>query len=330
MHWLVRKANSATFRYMENRWRWHPDFRNPSPATPIDRPIFLLGIGGSGLTLTARILRRTPCVVSATGNWRYWAGNDEMQNVVADHLMESFTWRKLDAPGFLSRHDNCYACDALIDAYTETAADETPEKRACFRSTLQGFIAMNRDPESPETPRFLDKSQTFTLRTGLIASILDDTRPKFVYMSRNPYAICWRNARKAETVADLSKSEEEKLTISVEHWANSANAALEAAKSVDLSCWRFEDLLREPERVIREICTFAELPYSSAILPGPDDHIPWGSAYDAFDRHKWYPLRADVSSGYLREIPAWAIDKVTEGCGPLLERLGYAPPTPEA
>ena len=326
MNRVWRKLNSAAYRYRENRWRWHPRFRSPDPSIAIDRPVFLLGIGGGGLTLTARILRRTPGVVSATGNHHYWAGNDEMQNVVQGHLLESFSWRNLDVPGFQARHDNCYACDALIDAYVEGAGDATPEKRACFRSTLQGLIAMNRDPAGEAPVRFLDKSQTFTLRTGLIASALDDTRPKFVFMTRDPYAMCWRGARKAETLADLDKSDEEKLEIAVQHWCNSARAALEAAEAVDLSCWRFEDLLTEPERVIREICEFAELPFSKEILPGPDDAIPWGSSSDAFDRHKWYPLRPDVSRETLREIPGWAVDRVTEGCGALLERFGYAPP----
>lgn len=51
---------------------------------PIQRPIFLLGSQSGGLTLLARILRRHASLVYCTGNSRYWAGSDEMQNVAFD------------------------------------------------------------------------------------------------------------------------------------------------------------------------------------------------------------------------------------------------------
>jgi len=326
MNVALRKLNSAAFRYMEQRWRVHPRFRISDPDVPIDRPIFLLGIGGGGLTLTARILKRTRGVVSATGNHHYWAGNDEMQNVLQDFLHESFSWRNLDVPGFLPRHDNTYGCDALFGYYHEVANDLTSEKRESFRSALQRTIALNRDRRCHPTPRFIDKSQTYTLRTRLIAGALDDTRPKFVLITRDPFAICWRGVLKAKTLCDLDKTDQEKMVVSVQHWRNNMREALEARSDVDLRWWRFEDLLASPERVIREICEFVELPFSPDILPGPDDRIPWGSSSDAFDRYKWYPLRADVSKSWLEKIPGWAIELVEEECSELLQRFGDASP----
>ena len=52
----------------------------------IDRPIFLLGTQGSGLTLISRMLRRNKSAVSVTGNYRYWAGADEMKSVLGPIL----------------------------------------------------------------------------------------------------------------------------------------------------------------------------------------------------------------------------------------------------
>ena len=82
---MARKTRAALFRARRNVWRWDPRFRRGADVA-IDRPIFLLGTQGAGLTLLSRILRRHPLVVGATGGHRYWAGADEGQNVFAGAL----------------------------------------------------------------------------------------------------------------------------------------------------------------------------------------------------------------------------------------------------
>jgi len=73
-------------------WRVHPRrLIHTRYGQSIDRPIFLLGVQGGGLTLVARMLRRHPYAVSVTGNSTYWAGPDEMQNVMGPYLPGELT-----------------------------------------------------------------------------------------------------------------------------------------------------------------------------------------------------------------------------------------------
>ena len=198
--------------------------------------------------------------------------------------------------------------------------------REAFRSILRRVIRLNSPRGGEGSYRFLDKSQSDTVRIGLIQAILADCGPKFVLLTRNPYAMCWRAVRQVQDLVVMDKPVEEKFEIAVQHWANSMETALAYEGRADLAWWRFEDLLVSPERVLGEICRFAELPFLPGILPSANDHIPFGSAYDAFDRSKWYPLRPGLNDRYLREIPEWAVKVVSRRCAPLLKRFGYEPP----
>ena len=325
---LIRKMNSAAYHYRTNRWRWSLAFRRAASQAPIDRPVFLLGTQGGGLTIISRILRRIPITVSATGNSRYWAGYDEMQDVLYDWLPSEFRLNPLQLPG--EQRETLpswlYASSRSFDVYHRTAADASPELGVQLRQAIQGLIAMNAPRGLASSPRFIDKSQSFTIRIGLVSALLRDSGPRFVLISRDPFAMSWRAARRLqrEPSGAARFSPQETVALAAEHWSNSMKSALDEADGAALSWWRFEDFLREPERILREICRFAELPFSARIMPGPADRIPWGSMWDAYDRSKWYPLRETANDSYLAEMPEWAAKTVVDRCGSLIERFGYA------
>jgi hypothetical protein len=219
-----------------------------------------------------------------------------------------------------------YASDGFWPLYHRDAQHATPAEREGLRSLLRKTIRLNRSGATQGPGRFLDKSQTFTVKIGLLEEILGDCNPRYVLLTRDPFAMCWRAVHKVVTVMALRCSEQEKFEIALQHWKNSMQEALAWEGRAALAWWRFEDLLAEPDRVIQEICDHVELPFRPEIMPGPEDRIPWGSAHDAFDRSKWYPVRPNVSARYLKEVPDWAIERVQRECAELLERFDYHPP----
>lgn len=325
----VRKLNSAVYHFRTNRWRWDPRFRLDDPSLRIDRPIFLLGTQGGGLTIISRILRRIPNVVSATGNHRYWAGYDELQDVLYDALPPELRLHPLRLPGSEPEVRGwIYASELFFDEYHRDASAASEELERRFKRLLRGLIRLNRPRGVEGGLRLLDKSQSFTVRVGLVGELLRDCGPRFALVVRDPFAMCWRAVQKVAGVTRLEGDERQKLRLAVQHWRNSMQTALSEVGDAPLAWWRFEDFLREPERVIREICSFAELEFAPAILPGADDHIPLGSMFDAFNRKKWYPIRAPVNRPYYESVPAWAVDEIAAGCAELIERFGYEPPRP--
>lgn len=324
----LRKLNSLVFHYRANRWRWHPRFRG-SADIGLDRPIYLLGTQNGGLTLLARMLHRHVDAVSATGDHRCWGGEDELQDALRDILPEDFGWRRIDLPGYPSgNHGWLYATPDFLPYYRRRAVDACPAAAARYRSILQRVLAMNAGVRAPGV-RFIDKSQTLTLRVGMLHRSLHDHAPAFIMLSRDPYAMVWGQARRNGTIRALDLPLERKVELCALHWRNSHAAALEDAAadpSIRLSHWRFEDLLTDPARVLEEMCAFSGLRWDPRLVPGPNDRIPWGVRADALNRRKWYPLRPEVNDAARRDLPVWAGAMIEDICGPMAATWGYSRP----
>ena len=125
----------------------------------IDKPIFLLGNQGGGLTLVARMLKRNENVVSTTGSNKYWAGADELQNIMGPILPKELTGLVYKAPyhkTLTAPRSWSYASDDLIKLYRNTENDYNIKLEKKFKKILKYII--NRYGKGGKK-RFIDKSQ---------------------------------------------------------------------------------------------------------------------------------------------------------------------------
>ena len=324
---FFRFLNFAYYVYRRNNWmfdlsRYYRDFNE----IEIEKPVFLLGTQGGGLTLISRMLRRNKNVVSVTGDHQYWSGADEMQNVLGPILPPELTGIKHKAPSdevFLTPRGWLYATDRLIQDYRNDQSDVNPELKRRFRGILRWVIARN---SSGQTPRFTDKSQVFTVKVSFLNKLLEGSDPKFVLITRNPYAVCYRSAKGKARSLDLLKGEfslKERVEFAAQHWTNSMKYALEDREKVDsFLVVRFEDILREPKEHLQAICSFAGLSYSEDMLPQPEHEIPFGSRF--YDR--WYPLRPEVNKKYFKEMNPEHLKIISSRCEEYAEEFGYSRP----
>ena len=306
-------------------WLCDPRRLWKSPAYPIDRPIFLLGTQGGGLTLLSRMLRRHPDVISAAGNHRYWSSADELQNVYGPILPAELTGLRYKAPfdaELPAPRSWTYAVRDLYPQYRKRAADATPR----LAQTLTGVIrfAARRHASNRHQFRFLDKSQTFTVRVGLIHALLGEANPRFVLVPRDPYVSVLRAAE--GKAADMKRLAEkmplaERIQICAEHYGNSMRAVFEDCDELHLELHniQFERLLRQPESSLRAVCEFVGLDFRDDMLPSAEHRLPLGSRF--LDR--WYPIRTSVNEPYEERLDAVVVDAVNHHCGDIIPRLGY-------
>jgi hypothetical protein len=315
--------------YLWKRNNWMLDYRFWSgkfKGVPIDRPIFLLGVQGGGLTLLSRMLRRHPEVVSVTGSHRYWSGADEMHTVFGPLLPAELTGTRYkvpvaDHPVYRPPRSWTYARDELLPYYRKTAEDATPEAKRALERVIGYCI---KRYAGGKRARFIDKSQVYTVRVALIRELLKEYHPKFVLVVNNPYAACYRAALgKAQDMKRLKErlSFKERLEICAQHWVNSIRCALED-RAEDMLIVRFEDLLREPEATLRRICQHMELDFRPDMLPAPHHKIPFGSRF----RDRWYPLSLKRALHYIEKANAEELEIVHNYCGVLAENFGYEMP----
>jgi hypothetical protein len=309
--------------YQRDRWRTSIARRGRAvDRIALDRPIFFLGVQGAGETIIGRCLRRNAAVVTMSGNARHWTGIDEL-GVVRNRMarLPASLWgckfrTDIEHPVYGSNHNSVYACDALLPFYRRTADDADEADGARFRRLLREHIRVNA--ADPTRARFFDKTHTNTLKLPLLAEYLRDCEPFFVLVVRNPYTWCHRAVLRKRPSYRISLGAEEELRVAAEHWSNSYGIALDDARRIpDVTAVRFEDFVADAEGTIRRLCAFLGLEFESAMVPQPDQALPFATLPG--DR-KWYPLFADP---WLTEVTERTAEIVASRCGPYARRFGY-------
>ncbi|MCF7885302.1 MAG: sulfotransferase [Candidatus Marinimicrobia bacterium] len=290
----------------------------------IEHPIFMLGTQGNGNTLISRMIRRHPNIVSVTGNYKYWAGADEMNSVLGPILPEEFRSIEHIKP----YPDNIiYPFDWVcgINRYYHNFRNEEKDFTIELQNKMNHIVKwLINKYQVNSNPRFIDKSQNYTLKMPLLERIFRKSKPKFILVTRNPYASCYRAAngntyRKENFGLDLNLKI--KIELACQHWKNYMETAIEDGSKVDnFLLIRFEDVLNFPEKKMNQICKFIGIDFSKDLLPQKDDVIPFGSKRT----NRWYPLRPNVNKKYLMKIDTKEIEIINKNCGSLIEYLNYS------
>lgn len=314
------------------RYRWNlRSLRYTLDDLRLDRPVFFLGTQGGGGTILARCLQRHPKTVYASGNSDFWAAANEIHN--CSHLHDvpealrhrSYHFGTVDDrmehhPQYGYQRSWLYAIDEFLPRYARAADDVDDETTRAFRRVLKRIIlAYAHDPRDC---RLVDQSQLYTIMVPYIARMLEDCDPHFVLVSRNPYAICARAVQKEYTAARggyIEADRAARIACAVEHWSNSFRLALEAARELPMLQVRYEDFLDDPARVVREICAFAELEFTTDLVPAEGHRVPPGSV----EPEKWYPLKRGENTRYLKDLDRDLVDALHRRAGDLIDALGY-------
>jgi len=317
--------NRGLYLWKRNNWMLDPrSWLQRFEEVKIDRPIFLLGVQGGGLTLLSRMLRRHSAVVSVSGNYRYWSGADEMHTVMGPILPQELSGARYKVPVpdhsiFRPPRSWTYACDELLPYYRKRANDATPKLKGALERAIRMCIA--RHALDMRNARFVDKSQVYIVRVSLIRELLKEYNPKFVLVVNNPYAACYRAALgKAKDMEVLKKklSFQERLEICAQHWANSIRCALED-QDKDMLIIQFEELIKSPEKILRYICDHVELDFQEDMIPAANQKVPFGSRF----KDRWYPLILDRALHYINNYNSDEIIIVKTRCEKLAMELGY-------
>jgi hypothetical protein len=331
--YVGRKALGVVRRERQRlRYRWNlRSLRYTADDLRVDRPIFFLGTQGGGGTILARCLQRHPQTVYASGNSGFWAAPNEIHN--CSHLHDvpealrhrSYHFGTVDDgmehhPRYGYQRSWLYAIDEFLPRYGKTADAVDDETTRAFRRLLKKIIlAYAHDPRDC---RLVDQSQLYTILVPYLTRMLEGCDPRFVLVSRNPYAICSRAVQKEYTAARggyIEADRAARIACAVEHWSNSFRLALEAGRSVPMLEVRYEDFLDDPARVVRDICAFAELEYTPDLVPAAGQRVPAGSV----EPEKWYPLKRGENARYLYDIDPDLVEALHRRAGDLIERLGY-------
>jgi len=193
---------------------------------------------------------------------------------------------------------------------------------------LKGAIGMaiTHHGRNIKKPRFVDKSQVFSVKMSFINKLLESCSPYFIYITRNPFVAIYRAAAgKAKDMERASKylSFNERIDVCIEHWLNVTKSLEEDKSKVKNFLWvKIEDILIKPQELITKICNFINIEFDKSMLPSSEDKIPLGVRF----KERWYPLRKDINKYYLEKIPSKIKNLIFDRCGSYAENYGYKRP----
>lgn len=336
MNKFERLLQVAVNAYWEYKPRWTPRRLTTSlDEIEIDRPIFVLGVQGGGLTLLTRMIHRNEDVVTIGGGRAYWVGNNEMDKQYVGELPEDFTLRspkfqsptfkthmkgdEYEHPVFGTERNWVYACNDLLERYRKSEDDWTPAKESQFRRAMKESIRAYTSDYA--NARFVDMSQTFSLKVPLLRKMFPEAR--FVIQMRNPYATCIKEAQDTSYNWRQTVSMKRKLRIFSTHWQNTYAYALEDTKNYQHRIVvRYEDLVREPEAVLKKVLYTIDIAYDPDMIPRAHHSLPLGSS----EHHKWYPVRSGANEKYLERLDPSTASIIQNTVDDIAQEYGYQSP----
>lgn len=145
-------------------------------------------------------------------------------------------------------------------------------------------------------------------------------RARIVYMLRDPRAT-------ASSLMSMSFGSRY-CYVHAHRWSRSISRAVELQEDSRFHIVRFEELLRDGEKVLRELCGFLHLAYSPDMLQRRD-----ASRYcrypDSPDANRNVPvsrrLTPTVRDKWKERLSPYQIRVIESICGPWMRSLGYAP-----
>jgi len=268
------------------------------------QPVFILGSHKSGTTLLRNLINGAPDLFvvpleahffQLTGFWvNYALRRSYPQTVTFEQVKESLIRHIRRSNEIASR-----TSDSVLVGQWNVAAVETylikharlPFESHDWRGFFDAYIEalhVGLDGKPPETSRFLEKSVENAEYATLLTALYPDA--KFIHIVRNPYATLVSLRR------HMSLAGYPLLTAALSSLNNSYYYLYKNPHLLsDYLVVRYEELLENPEDIMRRIADHIGIPFSPQLLiPTTQDEIWSGnsSSGEAFDGISNRPISA--------------------------------------
>jgi exopolysaccharide biosynthesis WecB/TagA/CpsF family protein len=292
------------------------------------RFIFITGASRSGTTLLSFVLRRHAQVFGLRELQYFgqaWDPSDADRRFTRAEAVDAaaLLFAHQDH-GVLVHHvdpEHRQAAVALVETLGDAASDPAELFAAAVHSMAR---AEGKSIPCEQTPRYI-----------FYARPLLDRYPgaHIVHLVRDPRAVMasqknrWRRRRLAAAGMSVPRYESVRVWVNYHPytvarlWGQATRAALELAQHPRVTILRYEDLVLEPERTVRQLCSRLGLEFD----PGMLDVEQVNSSHQSSVAGPRKGLRTDAIDRW-RQALTPAETAVTEQiCRPLMPRFGYVP-----
>jgi len=276
-----------------------PAYAADSPPTDSSRPpFFVIGCGRSGTTLLRTMLDHHPLVAIP------------VESLFLIDYLRSAERVPLDLLKRLALNEHEFK-EWGVTLTLDDLRDAANVPDLINRLHLAYLKKEGKRYWGQKTPRFI--------RYG---DLLKDAYPgaKFVHVLRDPRAV----------VSSLVRSNVHQSNpyYGAQRWLKDVQAgrALKAAHPDAVLEITYEDLVRDPEKTLRAVCTFLDLPYDDAMLRYYQDaHAAYGEYHSQIHARLHQPPSPDRIDAWRRNLSQDAVALVEAICMPVMAEVGYTP-----
>lgn len=279
-----------------------------TPATPppqqapttASKAVFVVGYMHSGTTLLYKMLGQHPSLFGSKGETKYFElmpmlrrrfpdlesemALRELVEYTVRNIIDGFAMSELSG-GARPAHELSLSSDELEDLVEQASGSR--DYGDVFR------IVFDQLARSAGKPRWIEKTPTHVFHIDKILAAVPDAR--FIEITRDPRdVLASKKTRRADVWTSRRYTEEQRQRKHLEKafdplwdalsWKSAVTAGRNARKAYPDRFFhvRYEDLVREPEKKLRDICAFLELDYDARMMD-----VPAGNSAE------WSPGRGD-------------------------------------
>jgi hypothetical protein len=270
------------------------------------RPIFIAGCDRSGTTLLGDLLGKSP-----------WSITTPESQFIHDLLIQiglgSFHSPEA-AAAWLLQHFRYVAWDMPLTLRELADLIDLERPRATIENLIARYAQLTH-PDKHGADVWIDHTPDNFKYQAMLKRLFPEAR--FIHIVRDGRAVC-------ASIKPLNWGPNNAYTAS-RHWSARLQEAMvvEVAEGDNCLRVRFEDLLSQPEEVIRRICGFIDLPFDASLLNGGglmvptfsrDQHRLVGKPLDRSRADDW---RRKLSVAEIRDFESHPLAHT------LLNRMGY-------
>lgn len=286
--------------------------RHPLRGQEDIRPFFIIGSGRSGNTLLRRVLQAHSELHIPPENHALGAA------ITVYRRNRGLPWPHL-VDLVLGTFQFSHGFDAFELELRPLAEQlhEAPDDKRDLAHLLDAFYRFHAEAHEQRCVHWGDKTPLNTFNAFKIASVFPGVR--FIHMVRDGVDVVESYVR-----AGLISSHED----AARRWSSSVQTARQVQRRYAQQFFeiRYEELVREPERVVRGVCDFLSIAFEPAMLSQTTHASSMGDVV-RYTHHAraLLPISADSIGEGRRKLDRRTLRALSHVIGPQLEDLGYDP-----